>query len=922
MSKPTPTQFLVGDTLVDLNARRAGDSDLTEQECALLHALVSRQGEEASKEDLYREVWGYRSMPQGRALDYAIRRLRQKIEDGSSKPLYLTGRGGGGFRLEWVPISSDSGPAKFGIPASSADWYGPRTQVDLLKQGLQEGSRIVSILGPAGVGKTRILLEALKDYDEPVFWLSLHEDRDIWAILADLCDAYKATDVPLIGELGTLFEELAKAIGSTSKVPHLILDGAEHHVSELTARLGELVQGNQLRVFVTSRARLGVIGEELVDISPLAPEEGVGFLRSRLTSQTSFTDEDLLALVRLLDGLPLALELVSPLLRMVTPSQLVERLRNTGGSTPLHSEFRPLTQLVEGTIRDLDETQQRLLRVLALLPRGATLETIESFLSALDAGLGTLRELVDRSLVVSFDDATGKRRLRVLWAVRSLVCSTGPDETGWGRDEALGLLARHAGEFEVAHSDLPIFNEANVQLRDRMRAELGQAHVWIDALLHNGMHEEAARLCLACSQLTLWSGSARQATQMLVSTAGKFDKGNYQQWLWATAATIAAEVREWEDAEVFLARGRSLGTASDEGRVRQALAELVTCRQKGNFEDLPKWTTQLQQHESAQDLAAIVSRGLLIYSAALSFRNAKTLAAEVRQQATALATSSGVGYAWIAIHNLDAFNHFTNGQFDEAAYAYRRGTQVARRFGDQKSIAALERKLSLCLMNSGDHGGAHRARTEAMARIDPRSDPDSYSRLLSYEAEYTAGSDLNRGLDMAREAVEAAREGASIGCFLTCLHRALMIGLKNPGPYPFMEYLTEFEEHAPIREGGYYLAFSLLIRGTIAVREDRADWARQCLDRAWSVTKERLGMPEGVDLLGHLAELAAALKEVERGQFFLDQMVEPYRRMGFHPSTCERKRGSTSCKSPAKQAAACRAGASSESDRRVELHKH
>ena len=434
---------------------------------------------EATKAELYREVWGYRSMPQGRALDYAIRRLRQKIGDEASKPEFLTSRRGGGFRLEWLPIVNEASASSYQSPVITTDWYGDRAQVDLLKRRLVEGPRIISILGPAGVGKSRLLLEALEGYEGEIVWFSLHEERDIWSVLADLCDAYKAKDVPLIGQLDSLFDELAGAIGQSEKVPHLVLDGAEEHNIELTSRLGELVKGNNLRIFVTSRIRLGLVGEELIDVAPLEPVMGVEFLQSRRASQSDYESADLIELVRLLDGLPLALELVAPLLRMVTPTQLVERLRNSGNASALQSEFRPLIGLVEGAIIQLDQPQQRLLRVLAQLPRGATLEMVEVFLSYLDAGLGTLRELVDRSLVSSFDDGKQGRRLRVMWAVRSLVSSAGPDESGWGSVEARAILARHACSFGVVEDRWALFHESNVHLRESMRAELGQAHVWL-----------------------------------------------------------------------------------------------------------------------------------------------------------------------------------------------------------------------------------------------------------------------------------------------------------------------------------------------------------------------------------------------------------------------------------------------------------
>ena len=63
---------------MDLAAYRAGDEALTEQEVSLLRVLHDAGGQPVDKETLYREVWGYRSMPRGRALDFAVRYLLAK----------------------------------------------------------------------------------------------------------------------------------------------------------------------------------------------------------------------------------------------------------------------------------------------------------------------------------------------------------------------------------------------------------------------------------------------------------------------------------------------------------------------------------------------------------------------------------------------------------------------------------------------------------------------------------------------------------------------------------------------------------------------------------------------------------------------------------------------------------------------------
>ena len=199
---------------------------MTEMDCALLTVLTSRNGETATKEELYREVWGYRTVPKGRALDFAIRRLREKIEPDPKKPVFLEIVRGRGFRLHWErkPLELEEG-ISFRPPVYRTDWVGSREAIDALKTRIGE-MKVLTLLGPAGVGKTRLLSEAVQDTSS-LHWLRLHAIQDVFGLLATICQAYQVSGVALAGEPEQLFATVAKTLKVRGSLPVLVLDGAE-----------------------------------------------------------------------------------------------------------------------------------------------------------------------------------------------------------------------------------------------------------------------------------------------------------------------------------------------------------------------------------------------------------------------------------------------------------------------------------------------------------------------------------------------------------------------------------------------------------------------------------------------------------------------------------------------------------------------
>ena len=219
------------------------------------------------------------------------------------------------------------------------------------------GSRLVTLVGPGGVGKTRLALRTAADLERGVA-------DGVWLVeLGGLTDANlvpKAvmTSVGLRDESGLW--PLSRLIDHLSaKRLLLVLDNCEHLLDACAVLTDSMLrEAPDLRVLTTSRQPLGVSGEQVVHVDPLTvPGSGNSADASRRPLRprpspcsssglseagadlvlTDATVGDVVELVRRLDGIPLAIELAAVRLRTLSPRQLTERLNDrfrllTGGS--------------------------------------------------------------------------------------------------------------------------------------------------------------------------------------------------------------------------------------------------------------------------------------------------------------------------------------------------------------------------------------------------------------------------------------------------------------------------------------------------------------------------------------------------------------------------------------------------------------
>ena len=257
---------------------------------------------------------------------------------------------------------------------------------------LLERSRLFTIVGPGGAGKTRFSMELasrqLERFPNGVFWVGLANLRDPALVLE--------TAAKTVGSKNGLAEH----VGERQML--ILLDNLEQ-VIESAPEIAVVVEScPNLTILITSRESMRVRGERTYALPPLEIDEGVSLFCERASIEPS---EPIAELCRRLDGLPLAIELAAARTSVLTPDQLVERLGERldllRGGRDADARQRTLRATIEWSFDLLDEGERSLFARLAVFAGGCTLETATAIA---DADLDTLQSLVEKSLVRRTDE--------------------------------------------------------------------------------------------------------------------------------------------------------------------------------------------------------------------------------------------------------------------------------------------------------------------------------------------------------------------------------------------------------------------------------------------------------------------------------------------------------------------------------------
>jgi predicted ATPase/DNA-binding SARP family transcriptional activator/DNA-binding CsgD family transcriptional regulator len=428
----------------------------------------------------------------------ATRHLRDEIAAGRLPPAPSAGP----TRVE------PSVAGRHNLPTPRTSFVGREREIVEVKRTLSM-TRLLTLTGAGGSGKTRLALEVARDlirtYPDGVWLVELAPLSEAELVPQEVAGALELQERP--GQ--ALTDTLAEALGEKGLL--LVLDNCEHLVEEAAQLVDALLDScPRLRVMATSREPLGIQGEVLWQVPPLSlpattdGETGVeGFSRyeavrlfvdrARLRlPDFGLTEENVGAVARVcrkLEGIPLAIELATARMGALAVEQVAQRLEVSlvdvlkGASRSVPPRQQTLRATLEWSHNLLCGAERSLFRRLPVFAGGWTLEASEAVCSGgaieEDDVLDLLGALVDKSLVVAGAAAGGAVRYRMLEPIRQYAREkleeSGEAAEVQGRHAAFFLALAEEAEPELAGPQQSAWVERLEEEHDNLREALSWA---------------------------------------------------------------------------------------------------------------------------------------------------------------------------------------------------------------------------------------------------------------------------------------------------------------------------------------------------------------------------------------------------------------------------------------------------------------
>jgi predicted ATPase/class 3 adenylate cyclase len=594
------------------------------------------------------------------------------------------------------------------LPLQPTPLVGREKEVSEVCNLLRSGeTRLLTLTGPGGTGKTRLALQAaadlLEDFPDGTFFVQL-------ATLTD-ADLFISAVAETLGVRETGEQALDDSLKNylSERRMLLVLDNFEQVLEAAPTVTELLTAAPELKVLTTSRAPLGLYGEHEFPVPPLSmPDlkrppplerltqyEAVGLFVERaraLKPDFSITNESAPAVAEIcvrLDGLPLAIELAAARIKMLPPRAMLQRLGSrlkllTGGARDLPERQRTLRATIEWSHALLDEGERVLFARLSVFSGGRTLEAIEAICDAEgDLPVETFEgvsSLLDKSLLRQEEGPGGEPRFVMLETVHEFA------------REKLRQSAE-AEEIKRVHAEyfLNLAEEADPELRGPDQLQ------WLERLEAEHDNMRAA--------LT-WALELKEVELAL-------RLGGALWWFW-WMRSHNSEGRRWLEAALVMD-----GRGSPEVRAMALAGVGYLGLEQGDLDrakEVCEEGLELLAHEgreaSEAKLILLAGLGWVVWERE-EYEQAKQLFEE------SLAPSREMRDTWwlaTSLSNLAVVSHFL-GNSEKATELYEQSMDLFREQGDKRRLATCLNNLAMVVCSQGELGRAAKLIEESVALL-------------------------------------------------------------------------------------------------------------------------------------------------------------------------------------------------------------
>jgi predicted ATPase/DNA-binding NarL/FixJ family response regulator len=637
------------------------------------------------------------------------------------------------------------------LPAEVTSFIGRRREIAELRRKLT-GARLVSLVGPGGVGKTRLAIRIATDlgrgFKDGVWLVELADVRDPVLVGNAVLSALDLRDQAATEPPAILVSYLR------DKQMLLVFDNCEHLLEAAAQLVSEVIKAAPgVRVIATSREPLSLPGEHVIPVPPLElpsphptgplaqlrENEAVMLFTERAAAATGkfeLTASNRVAvtdLCRRLDGLPLAIELAAVRTRILSVEQVLDRLTDrfgllTGGGRAALPRHQTLRTTIDWSHDLLDAGERALLRRLCVFAGRFTLEDVESICASDDvpaaSALDLLASLVDKSLAIKAE-TRGVACYRLHETMR----------------EYARLKLREAGEEEFvelrcAESYLSRCQRSAATARYR----LVDWFEWIDLEIDNV--RSVLRRCLD-------RGDYARGLD-LASSVG---------WYWITRATT--EGTRWLD-ELLAAQGASSAPHPRAYFMRGFLAVLQAAPATAR-----PWLEQAMSAAREAGQLSLLAESLAMGSVAENMAGDKASAMRLLDQARVVEAGLDDVPATLALLQARALNGFFGSDLDAVRSATSEGVRLSREAGDLYALEIMLGELAGTDLIVGDFAGSKPLYTEGLRIADQIDDRVTQFYYLDALACLAAGSGQARRAAQLLGAAETMRNraGASVMAF-------------------------------------------------------------------------------------------------------------------------------------------------------------